>query len=432
MGTMIDLAIGGMEIDWSKNSMGIDHGALFQPSDLARRRSDQVDYAYCDENGIDTASAERAFVRPLARVLPRLDMLGYDIAFARAAYEDVVRESREFARNVTSVEPNDFMSFDEFAALCRRFPLAGLSNQIVRHSGDDREKTPPGRFAALADELLRIPSEPDYYPWRHEAGWSERDFFSSTFNILGPYSMLQALGDKGCNADAELVWGYGELVDNGYEEESAFLAGAPRSSRVLVATEGASDSRIIRRGLDVLRSDVSDFFHFVDVNESHPFWGTGSLVKFAEGLMRIDVQNRILFVLDNDAEGRDAELRLRNFAMPENMQAMRLPDHASFQAFPTLGPQGVSAIDINGRAAAIECYLDLKLPSYAPAQVIWSNYKKDVDTWHGALDFKESYAKHFFHQSDDDLRSGGYDTSKLEAVLDALIVEARMLVARAR
>lgn len=350
MGTEIDLTIGGIVLDWSKNSMGIDHGPLFQQDDPARRPSDQIDYENCEQNEFDTASCERAFVRPLSRVLPRLDMLGRGIAGARLAYEDAVRRALELARDVTSVElPTDLMSFDEFSALCRRFPLASLGDQIIKPSSDDKS-TALGRFAAHADEIRRVPSEPDYYPWMHGDGRSERDFFGSTFCILDAHSMLQVLGGKGCNADAELVWHYGALVDSGWENEASFGAGAPRRRRVLVATEGASDARIIRRGLDVLRSDVADFFHFIDVNESHPFWGTGSLVRFAEGLVRIDVQNQILFLLDNDAEGRDAERRLRSLAMPENMRVTVLPNHPSFRDFPALGPQGVSSSDINGRS----------------------------------------------------------------------------------
>jgi hypothetical protein len=139
------------------------------------------------------------------------------------------------------------------------------------------------------------------------------------------------------------------------------------------------------------------------------------------------VQNNILFLLDNDAEGQDASRRLQGLDMPSNMRAMVLPDHEAFREFPVYGPQGVSIADINRRAAAIECYLDLELPSYGPAQVVWSNYKKDVDAWHGALEHKESYAKHFFKRTDAEIAGEEYHTEKLECVLDALIAEVTIL-----
>jgi hypothetical protein len=93
------------------------------------------------------------------------------------------------------------------------------------------------------------------------------------------------------------------------------------------------------------------------------------------------------------------------------------------------GPEGVSVSDINGRAAAIECYLDLRLDQYpAPPQVTWSNFKKDINAWHGVLDFKESYSKHFYDQPDDLLRSGSYDVSNILKLLDALIQQAGLVI----
>ena len=50
--------------------------------------------------------------------------------------------------------------------------------------------------------------------------------------------------------------------------------------------------------------------------------GTGNLVKFAEGLLRIEVLNQVLFVFDNDAEGVDAFRKLEKLNLPANMRAM--------------------------------------------------------------------------------------------------------------
>ena len=177
----------------------------------------------------------------------------------------------------------------------------------------------------------------------------------------------------------------------------------------------------------MLRPDVADFFNFIDIDERHHFWGTGNLVKFAEGLLRIDIQNKVLFVLDNDAEGVDAYPKLAALNLSGNMRPMLLPNLEAFDSFPARGPEGVSLADINGRAAAIECYLDLDLPTYGPAQVLWSSYKKEVGAWHGALEFKESYQRHFYNQSDEALRDGPYQSTKLAKLLDTLIMEARLV-----
>lgn len=196
----------------------------------------------------------------------------------------------------------------------------------------------------------------------------------------------------------------------------------------MIVTEGTSDARIIKRSLDVLRPEVADFFNFVDFDERYHFWGTGNLVKFAEGLLRIEVLNQVLFVLDNDAEGISAFHKIEDLNLPSNMRAMILPDYEEFKEFATCGPEGINISDINGKAAAIECYLDLHLDQYPAPQVTWSNFKQDINTWHGVLDFKESYSKHFYKQSDDMLRNGSYDTSKLLKLIDALIQQSRLII----
>jgi hypothetical protein len=67
------------------------------------------------------------------------------------------------------------------------------------------------------------------------------------------------------------------------------------------------------------------------------------------------------------------------------------------------------------------------IPDRDPAKVRWSSYKENIDAWQGALEHKGTYAKHFYKQTSDSLRNGGYDTTKLEAVLDAVIAQARRL-----
>lgn len=100
-----------------------------------------------------------------------------------------------------------------------------------------------------------------------------------------------------------------------------------------------------------------------------------------------------------------------------------LPHLDAFRAFPARGPEGVSGADINRRAAAIECYLDLDLSGYPPPKVVWTNYKKELDVYHGALEFKDAYTKEFLKQTRESVAAGGYDVTKMVIVLDALVAE---------
>ena len=429
MGTSIELTVSGVSLDYAKNNMGNDYGYLFQEPDIARRPCSGIDYDYYrdhPEQVDDLAESELAFVRPLARVIPRLSVLGHTLDGARAEYEAVAAEAASTSQSLLTDEHEaEYLDFEEFCALANLFPLASLADEYVEYETEERATVAQGRFAAHAAVFARVP-----WTENSDSYWSEASFLSAKLCILSASSMLQVFALNPENAEAEVMWQFGNIVNAGWVERSSFTAGAQRTHAILVATEGASDARILRRALDLLRAEVADFFRFIDGEERHHFWGTGNLVRFAEGLVRIDIQNQVLFLLDNDAEGIDAYRKLQELKMPNNLRSMVLPDVEELRRFPALGPEGLNDCDINGRAAAIECYLDLNLAGYPPAQVIWSNYKRDIDAWHGALEHKESYDRHFMKQDANTLASGAYDTSKLTQVLDALIAEASRLGGR--
>lgn len=421
MGTEIQLTIEDVSLDYAKNHMGVDYGYLFQEADLTRRHCDGVNYEYYEENPgqiADLEQSELTFARPLDRVIPRLKVLGYSLDGARAEYEVAVAE----APILTGAGESSPLTFEEFCELANLIPLAGLADKYVEWDTEDRALVAQGRFAAHVEQFARV-------PWTENASsyWSEASYLSAKLCILSAASMLMVFAQRPENGAADVKWQFGNLVNNGWADRDAFVAGARRTQAMLVATEGASDARILRRALDLLRPDVADFFRFIDGEERHLFWGTGNLVRFAEGLIRIDIQNQVLFLLDNDAEGIDAYRKLQELKMPANLRSMVLPDIDELRHFPALGPEGLNDCDINGRAAAIECYLDLNIPEYPPARVIWSNYKREIDTWHGALEHKESYDRHFMKQDRETLLSGVYDTTKLTKILASLIEEVSHL-----
>ena len=423
MGTSIELCLGNVSLSYAKNHMGKDYGFLFQDSDLTRRRSESIDYEYFEEYPNEKQVFEETFVRTLSRVIPRLNLLGYTLEAARAEYEYLVSDAEEISNDMDIEESKkDYLTFEEFCNLACRYPLSDLKNEYVEYDTPERDIISQGRLAAYLEEFERL-------PWGDHSGlyWSEASYLSDQVCILSAELMLQVFALNEENSKVEVTWEFGPIVHAGWVQRDEFKGTVIQKQKILIATEGTSDARIIRRALDVLRPDVKDFFNFVDVDERHPFWGTGNLVKFAEGLLRIDILNQVLFVFDNDAEGVDAFHKLKKLNLPANMRAMLLPDLEEFSEFATVGPEGANVSDINGRAVAIECYLDLRLEQYPDPQITWSNFKKDINAWHGALDYKESYSKYFYAQTDEMLRNGNYDASKLLKLIDTLIQEAGLV-----
>ena len=421
MGTIISLDIAGMGLDWSKNSKGVDHGALFQEQDRKRVRSDQISYEYYEGKDEELAPNEMAFVRRLEDVLPRLALLGFTRERAVREYESLAETCLEEASSESDdggAQPPTFASFDEFCAFVAKHPVADLDDTFVESL--DREKI-KGRFAC--DEIAeRIP-----HSWTSETdAYSERSYFGGLIGILHPYSLMWVLGESDQNRESDVVWQYGPLVESGWADAAEFTPCARRTETFLVATEGSSDAHILKHAFSILLPEVADFFRFIDVSERHPFPGTGNLVKFAEGLAKIDVHNQVVFLFDNDGEGYEAYERVQRLSLPANLRAIMLPELEEFRAFPARGPEGVNKADINRRAAAIECYLDLGRNCRTPS-VVWTNYKKDLDDYHGALEHKEDYAKAFLKQTPESIASGAYDARKIRIALDALVAECHSI-----
>lgn len=87
-----------------------------------------------------------------------------------------------------------------------------------------------------------------------------------------------------------------------------------------------------------------------------------------------------------------------------------------------MGPNGEAMTDINGRAAAIECYLDLAFSrgrrDPEPA-VRWTAYNEGAQAYQGVLEFKEKYPKRFLNLR---ARDPDYNISKLDLVLGHIVV----------
>ena len=108
MGTAITLDVAGVSVTYSKNHRGMDHGSIFQEQDRKAIKSNQLDYDWYEEKGEDPTPSEMAFTRPLMHVVPRLELLGFNLERVRREYDAVARgwlEERHLAGMMTSPFP---------------------------------------------------------------------------------------------------------------------------------------------------------------------------------------------------------------------------------------------------------------------------------------------------------------------------------------
>lgn len=392
MGSMITLGIDKFEIDWGKNNFFADHSALFLPSDVCL-----MPYYYVD----DVVEMKEGLARKLSSIKRRLDLLGY-------SPRTLARKYKEHLNMVPDYYPDDPISFEQFRSIFSPIDLEKVS--LDPEFGDYDLGEFVSRYIFRDPELRRhLPSDVEI----------DTDL-GTFFENLDPYITLRLLAENEKNADRLVQWRYADVVNGGWVNHDEVVTPLPDASKILVVTEGSSDSFIIERAMASLCPDIADFFHFVDMEEHYPFTGTGNLFRFCQGLSRIRIQNNILVVFDNDAAGVEKFELARNLAKPKNMLICKLPDHEFFSSFKTIGPNGASKESINGSAVAIECFLDLSTISEKDSCVRWTSYNRELQRYQGEIEGKDSLVGAFKRA---DLTDGSYDTSRLKFLLDYLVSE---------
>jgi hypothetical protein len=394
----IRLELGNLEVDWGKNHSFVDHSPLFQRSDVQF-----VQYEYVNEEGEAVFEEKEAFRKLLRQVLPRLELLGYTVESARREYEQLQ------ALNGGRVD----ISFDEVASALR---LAGVTSVSRYYSGeyDFGELFSEEIYDRIGlDEISRGKK-----PWRDDLGEVMENFHS--------WYVLRLLAESPRNLDLHVTWYISDVLDGGWIDRSDVVHELPASQRFLIVTEGSSDAKIIRKALHLLRPEIEDFFYFVDMEEGYPFTGTGNLHRFCQGLVSIGILNQVLVVYDNDTEGTSKCMATRSLSLPSNMRVVQLPELLDFTRFPTIGPNGPATEDINGRAASIECYLDLTHGDDGRRVVRWTSYNSDLDRYQGEVIDKNYWVRSFLSLR---LADPTYDFTRLTAVLKHLVSECQKIAA---
>jgi hypothetical protein len=408
MGSMIHLSVGRLEIDWGKNSGFTDHSGLFQATDVT-----DVPYYYAGSDYVDGAGEKQWKIRvekkeglskKLSEVKERIELLGYTLNTCQ----------QEF---MSLADLNDFDSevfrFDELHKALATVDVSAIALDYGDGDEDFGEFFREQIFPKLGMEML-------------PADDTRRTLYNAAEGMenLSSHSVLRLLADNPNAADLPVIWTYKDVEDGGWAKHGEFVRPLQPLNKFLIVAEGSSDAAILQHAFKLLRPHIADFFSFVDMEEGYPFSGTGNLYKFVQGLISIGVQNNAIILFDNDAEGVFGHERCRRLNVPANMKILRLPDIESFRQFKTVGPGGEHTSDINGKAAAIECYLDFG----DQGVVRWNNFNEGAKTYQGELVGKDRYKNQFLSQKS---REISYDYTKIECVLN-LIVANCIAISEAR
>ena len=230
-------------------------------------------------------------------------MLGYSMNYAR-------REFKYLSR-LNDFDSNKF-SFEQLAEALATVDVMSISADY----GDGEDF---GEFFRryLFDRLglEKIVGDPEYV--RFDAG--------SGMENLSAYTILRLVAQNPLARGLPVSWHFADVEDGGWARRDEFMRSVDQENRFLIVTEGSSDAKVIRHALNLLKPHVADFFDFVDMNEGYPFTGTGNLYNFTKGLIGISVQNNVIILYNNDAEGVSSFNRTVKLNVPGNMRILQLP-----------------------------------------------------------------------------------------------------------
>jgi hypothetical protein len=276
MGSMIQLAVGRLAIDWGKNFGFTDHSPLFQVTDLA-----QVPYYYADGKGetyIDSTGEERSKLfaelkegmsKPLGQVVDRIALLGHTLAHCEREFE--------YLSAFTDFDTAQFR-FDELKEALATIDVNAISADYGE-TGEDFEKFFRWKFFDRL-RLASIPANPAYV--QHQA--------AKAMENVSAYTVLRLLALNPKARDLPVTWQFADVEYGGWAKRQEFVRPLDQS-RFLIVTEGSSDAKIIQHAFKILKPHISDFFDFVDMEEGYPFAGTGNLFRFLRGLISISIQS---------------------------------------------------------------------------------------------------------------------------------------------
>jgi hypothetical protein len=387
-------------VSYGKNEYFPDHGHLFQPSDLK-----PVPTYYAGKNwpeGDDIVGHDPGFGKPLAEVLDRIELMGYTARSIKHLY----------ALRSKHVSDSRSVAFSRLRNMIAKV-------DVGKFTGKYRADYPRGRLIDLRT-LKKLAYHSDNYNFYHpglEPDHWEVDLILESFD---PYASLWLLGQNNANRALDVTWNFTPLVEAGWADRNQFIAGPLPEEKFLVVTEGSSDAKIIQKALELYRPHIADFFRFVDMEEGYPFSGSGNLHKFVQGLVSIGIQNKVVVLYDNDAEGISKMRETQGLTLPPNVRVTQLPVLPYFRSFQTLGPSGKGRENINGKAASIECYLDLRGRGLPKPAVRWTSFSRERGIYQGELQHKTQYMKNFLEMRRPEKV---YDSRRIDAVLDTLVKE---------
>jgi hypothetical protein len=366
------------------------------PNILSMFQEDDLQVEIIRQEGDIVIEAKAYFENTLGNIVERLNIIGYPKDLTQGFYTDHLEFDIKKLKDRLSILDNE----EELQIKIEK-DIQLLEDAFISDFND--------AIAILIDEKVYIHNKEtyngtnEYCRYLLEGKTSIFDNYpdNSIENII--------LGISDSYSDSSIIrYDYSNLIDYSYFEITAYEAfqnakiqinyGHKLGDKIIILTEGSTDIKIFQASMALLYPYLKDYYYFMDFHSSNASGSTSSLVNTIKSFIGAGLRNKVVALFDNDTAARESLTALKSVKIPKTISIQHLPYLHFAENYPTIGPTGLTNMNINKMACSIEMYLGdnfLKDENgYIPVQ--WKGYSVKMRDYQGEVLKKESIQDKFF------------------------------------
>lgn len=440
MGSFCTLLVDYFEIDSSKNWVNPEVMTIFQESDrkIYETKVSEITHSIPfslfnkiledDIQGIeeemDELTTQIEYIIPITNAIERLNVLGFTLNKAKEDFnigigneisriQNFIQKTKDGDFQNTLKKELDFLKLTSFEDWIYAF------KKIFNENSQDLKNLPKPKNSTI-EYILNKQGYEDLthnYPLNMDFRFFLRAFLEA------------------CPKDSYLRYDLTDLINGGWfclddnicELSLNELVGDyPINSKTVILTEGSSDKFILEKSLELLYPHLSSYFSFMDFGLANIAGGAGNLVGNVKAFASASIENRIIALFDNDTAAHTAIRGLKKTTIPKNIKILHYPDLKLAKNYPTIGPNGISEMDINGLACSLELYFgeDILKQKDGLVPIQWKGYDESLKKYQGEILHKANLQKQFSDKlklcKEDNSQIKKYDWEGIDLILQTI------------
>ena len=400
MGSYCELYISNYLIATTKNEIDPFLLSIFQPNDLVvyeRKIGERYQLLYGRDDSVDERERAIQYINTAQNLKERLNVVGFTMKRVEEAFENSKIESLERLNEwIEDKRFNDNETIEktlkEEVELLKNSNLSDFLNaskEIIKDGYKIERDDSEISENLIVEYLLQDRYGLEKFPYDYD----QRTLLRALLEITEPnekitYDITELV--EGGYYDSEPEDIYDEVIDNvTYDYEIG--------DKFLILTEGSSDIQILKNSLELIYPHLSGYYSFMDFGISNASGSASSLVASVKSFVGADIRNKIIALFDNDTAAESAIRGLSKTKIPDNIKIVQYPNIKFLEDYPTIGPTGITNMNINGLAGSIEMYLgtDTLTEKDKLIPVQWKGFDSALKKYQGEIIDKSIVIKKF-------------------------------------